>query len=182
MVGSLEAWRLRSLDRPHATRLPQRITKRHTEARGDEPWGRVELRTPCFGRLGMQRRSRRPSRFICPIRPTAQHLGTSQTCRGCRGKWKLESLFILPTPHPSPRRGALCSLFSVAEEGLSLRACTLCSLGRVSALPLPGRGATPHTFQSANSANQLISRAFWRSARELRRRRGRGRGGEGGRR
>ena len=36
--------------------------------------------------------------------------------------WKIELLFM--AFHPSPRRGAL---FSVAVEGLSLRACTLCS-------------------------------------------------------
>ena len=44
-------------------------------------------------------------------------------------------------------------LFSVAVEGLALRACTLCSPFSGAALaapPLPGRGAAPHTLQSAN--------------------------------
>ena len=48
----------------------------------------------------------------CPICPTATSFGTSQTCRGCRGNWKLGSLeawlfrwgsAILPS---SPQRGA----------------------------------------------------------------------------
>ena len=50
-------------------------------------------------RVNARRTSRCPSgvsrRPICPIRPicpTASSFGTSQTCRGCRGKWKLGSL------------------------------------------------------------------------------------------
>ena len=72
--------------------------------------------------------SRRPS---SPIGPTASCYGTSQTCRGCRGKWKFGSLEVwrlgllggapphTPLLRPSPRRGALFtvlrSLFSGAR-------------------------------------------------------------------
>ena len=64
---------------------------------------------------------------------------------GVQGKvevWKLGCLevwFLCTTIVLSRACRALCFLFSV-----------LCSLGRESALPLPGCGAAPHTFQSAN--------------------------------
>ena len=99
--------------------------------------------------------------YVLPRRPS----GTSQTCRGCRGygklgsleawrlgyfthrleAWKfrgLEAWLFYPSPHPSPRRGALCSLFTV-----------FCSLGRVSALPCWGVGQRP------TPSNQLISQS-----------------------
>ena len=60
-------------------------------------------------------------------------------------------------PHPSPACRALCSPFSVAVEGLALRACTLRSPRRACApFPLPGRGAAPHTFQSANRPSFFV--------------------------
>ena len=57
---------------------------------------------------------------------------------GVQGLWEawefrgLEAWLFYPSPHPSPRRGALCSLFTV-----------FCSLGRVSALPCRGGGPRP---------------------------------------
>ena len=67
---------------------------------------------------------------------------------GVQGLWEawkfrgLEAWLFYPSPHPSPRRGALCSLFTV-----------FCSLGRVSALPCRGVGQRP------TPSNQLISQS-----------------------
>ena len=58
--------------------------------------------------------------------------------------WKLRGLeaWLFQRLHPSRACRALCSLFSVAVEGLARCACTLCSPGRVSA-PCPACASTP---------------------------------------
>ena len=62
---------------------------------------------------------------------------------------------LLPRPRPSPRRGAL---FSVAVEGLSLRACTLRSLfsKRRSRFPFPPRRG--HSRRGSGSFPTPVSR------------------------
>ena len=81
--------------------------------------------------------------------------GTSQTCRGCRGNWKFRSLEAWKfgtTPHPSPRRGAP---FSVAVEGLALRACTLRSLFSGAASPPLGSQRALARPKSATNLRNL---------------------------
>ena len=111
--------------------------------------------------------SRRPIGPIRPIGPTALCYGTSQTCRGCRGKWKFGSLDAWKFGFSAQRlfcralaaRSVFCFLFSVAVEGLALWACTLCSLGRASApSPAGAWGSAPHP-------NQLISQSAGRQRR-----------------
>ena len=102
--------------------------------------------------------SRRPIRPICPIRPIGCPLARRRRACGCRGDWKLGSLEVwrlgflggapshTPTIPPSPVYRALCSPFSGAA---------------LAAPPLPGRGAAPHTLQSANQPIPLCSLRFF---------------------
>ena len=85
-------------------------------------------------------------RGLVSLWPHPSSLGTSQTCLRVQGQleaWKFGGLEVWLSLYSafylSPVR-AFCSPFS----------------GRESALPLPGRGAAPHTYQSAN---QLISQS-----------------------
>ena len=94
---------------------------------------------------------RRPRGPMRPIGPTASPLGTSQTCRGCRGDWKLGSLEVwrlgflggapphTPTIPPSPVY-VLRSLFSVLRGGIS----------RPSPAGVWGSAPYPSICQSAN--------------------------------
>ena len=100
--------------------------------------------------------------------------GTSQTCLRVQGRleaWKfrgLEAWFSRWGSAPHPYNSSVArlpgALFSVAVEGLRLRRCTLCSPFSGAALaapPLPGRGAAPHTLQSANQPIPLCSLRFF---------------------
>ena len=78
--------------------------------------------------------------------------GTSQTCRGCRGKWKFGSLdawkfgfLVVQLFRLSPACRAFCSPWPWKVWPFGPARSVLRSPGRESALPLPGRGAAPHT-------------------------------------
>ena len=80
-------------------------------------------------------------------------LGTSQTCRGCRGEWKFGSLdawkfgfLVVQLFRLSPACRAFCSPWPWKVWPFGPARSVLRSPGRESALPLPGRGAAPHTF------------------------------------
>ena len=75
-------------------------------------------------------------------------MGTSQTCRGCRGDWKLGSLEVWRLGFlggaPSPVYRALCSPWAWKVCGFAAARSVLRS---------PGRGAAPHS----QSVDLLIS-------------------------
>ena len=87
-----------------------------------------------------------------------------------RGNWKFRSLEAWKfgtTPHPSPRRGAP---FSVAVEGLALRACTLRSLFSGAASPPLGSQRALARPKSATNLRNLRF-PFWQSFVQFHRRR-----------
>ena len=141
-----------------ATRHPQRHKGPQSSARiGNRRLRRLE---PIRGVLPHangkvvhpKRRSRRPIGPIRPICPTASPMWHVADVPGVQGLWEawkfrgLEAWLFYPSPHPSPRRGALCSLFTV-----------FCSLGRVSALPCRGVGQRPTPFQSPIHSVPFVS-------------------------
>ena len=153
------------MDRSHAARLSQktrRATKGHKgrqrTARGPVRAWRASHATLWF--WGAQAAKPRPICPIGPICPTAAStnqrgasapLGTSQTCRGCRGKWKFGSLdawkfgfLVVQLFRLSPACRAFCSPWPWKVWPFGPARSVLRSPGRESALPLPGCGAAPH--------------------------------------
>ena len=92
---------------------------------------------------------------ICPIGPTASCYGTSQTCRGCRGKWKFGSLdaWKFGSAQRLARRALARVLFSVLRSPFS--GARLCA-------PPPAGvwGSAPYLpiSQSANQPGALMER------------------------
>ena len=160
--------------RPKGPNLPRLRTRRATKghkgrqrtARGPVRAWRASHATLWF--WGAQAAKPRPICPIGPICPTAAStnqrisesanqrgasapLGTSQTCRGCRGKWKFGSLdawkfgfLVVQLFRLSPACRAFCSPWPWKVWPFGPARSVLRSPGRESALPLPGYGATPH--------------------------------------
>ena len=149
-------------------------------------------------RVNARRTSRCPSgvsrRPICPIRPicpTASSFGTSQTCRGCRGNWKLGSLeawrlgflqrysiVLVGTSQTCRgsrgnwklgsleawRLGFFAQRFLCRPQGRSVLCSPFSVLrGANGAPPLPGRGAAPHIFQAPNYPIPFVSFVIFQS-------------------
>ena len=135
------------------------VRARKAHVRPGGLWEHGGLRTPCFGEGGAA--SYMSYWSYSSYRGASWHVADVLAGAGESGSleaWMLGFLIAYPV-HSSPRRGVL---FSVAVEGLSLRACTLRSLfsGARLRAPFPcrgvGRGPTKNANQPiSQSANQL---------------------------